>query len=66
MQTNSANLVNSINSRAYNLCNMVLIIDRVIMTSNYTQEIIDACWSALSVKILQNYKKGKGTYIKNF
>ena len=71
MQTNSpiindANLVNSLNSRAYSLSNQGLIIDRGIMISNYTQETIDACWSALAVNILQNYQKGKGTYIKNF
>ena len=71
MQTNSpvindANLVNSINYRAYSLSNQGLIIDRSIMISNYTQETIDACWSALAVNILQNYQKGKGTYIKNF
>ena len=63
---NDANLVNSLNSRAYSLSNQGLIIDRGIMISNYTQETIDACWSALAVNILQNYQKGKGTYIKNF
>ena len=35
------------------------------MISNYTQETIDACWAALSTNIIQNYQKGKGTYIKN-
>ena len=71
MQTNcpiisDANLVNSINARGYSLSNQGLIIDRGIMISNYTQETIDACWLALSTNILQNYQKGKGTYIKNF
>ena len=71
MQTNApiindANLVNSINSRAYSLSNQGLVIDRSIMISNYTQETIDACWTALSTNILQNYQKGKGTYIKYF
>ena len=71
MQTNApiindANLVNSINSKAFSLSNQGLIIDRGIMISNYTQETIDACWNALSTNILQNYQKGKGTYIKNF
>ena len=70
MQTNcpiisDANLVNSINTRAYSLSNQGLIIDRGIMISNYTQETIDSCWLALSTNILQNYQKGKGTYIKN-
>ena len=63
---NDANLVNSINSRAYSLSNQGLVIDRSIMISNYTQETIDACWSAVAINILQNYQKGKGTYIKNF
>ena len=61
-----ANLVNSINKRAYSLSNQGLIIDRGIMISNYTQETIDACWKAVGTNILQNYQKGKGTYIKNF
>ena len=70
MQTNSpiindANLVNSINARAYSLSNQGLILDRSIMISNYTQETIDSCWAALGVNIVQNYQKGKGTYIKN-
>ena len=60
-----ANLVNSINKRAYSLSNQGLIIDRGIMISNYTQETIDACWKAVGTNILQNYQKGKGTYIKN-
>ena len=63
---NDASLVNSINSRAFSYSNQGLILDRGIMISNYTQETIDACWSALGTNILQNYQKGKGTYIKNF
>ena len=63
---NDANLVNSIASKGFTLANKGLIIDRGIMISNYTQETIDACWTALSTNIIQNYQKGKGTYIKNF
>ena len=63
---NDANLVNSITSKGFTLANKGLIIDRGIMISNYTQETIDACWEALSTNIIQNYQKGKGTYIKNF
>ena len=63
---NDASLVNSINSRAFSYSNQGLILDRGIMISNYTQETVDACWSALGTNILQNYQKGKGTYIKNF
>ena len=62
---NDANLVNSITSKGFTLANKGLIIDRGIMISNYTQETIDACWAALSTNIIQNYQKGKGTYIKN-
>jgi len=63
---NDANLVNSITSKGFTLANKGLILDRGIMISNYTQETIDACWAALSTNIIQNYQKGKGTYIKNF
>ena len=63
---NDASFLNSINSRAFSYSNQGLILDRGIMISNYTQETIDACWSALGTNILQNYQKGKGTYIKNF
>ena len=63
---NDANLSNSISSKGFTLANKGLIIDRGIMISNYTQETIDACWAALSTNIIQNYQKGKGTYIKNF
>ena len=63
---NDANLANSITSKGFTLANKGLILDRGIMISNYTQETIDACWAALSTNIIQNYQKGKGTYIKNF
>ena len=63
---NDANLVNSITGKSFSLSNKGYIIDRGIMISNYTQETIDACWAALSTNIIQNYQKGKGTYIKNF
>ena len=63
---NDASLANSISSKGFTEANKGLIIDRGIMISNYTQETIDACWEALSTNIIQNYQKGKGTYIKNF
>ena len=40
-------------------------ITREMLINNYTQETIDSCWEALSTNIIQNYQKGKGTYIKN-
>ena len=63
---NDGNLVNSIISKCFSLGNKNLIIDRDIIISNYTQKTIDACWATLSTNIIQNYKKGKGTYIKKF
>ena len=62
---NDANLLNSLSSKGLSQANKGLIIDRGIMLSNYTQETIDSCWEALSINIIQNYQKGKGTYIKN-
>ena len=62
---NDANLMNSISSKSFSQANKGLIIDRGVMLSNYNQETIDACWEALSTNIIQNYQKGKGTYIKN-
>ena len=34
--------------------------------SNYPQELIDNCWLVFSQAIIENYLKGKGTFIKNF
>ena len=62
---NDANLMNSISSKSFYQANKGLIIDRDVMISNYNQRTIDACWEALSTNIIQNYQKGKGTYIKN-
>ena len=32
----------------------------------YPEEELDACWDALCVNVIQNYQRGKGTFIKNF
>ena len=32
----------------------------------YSQEELDACWEALCINVVQNYQRGKGTFIKNF
>ena len=32
----------------------------------YTQEELDSCWEALCISIIQNYQRGKGTFIKGF
>ena len=34
--------------------------------SNYPKEVIDNCWLVFSQNIIENYLKGKGTFIKNF
>ena len=34
--------------------------------SHYSPEIIEECWNALTTNIIQNYQRGKGTYIKGF
>ena len=62
----SAFLCNSLNSKGYNLANQRCVLDRLDFINNYTQEVIDACWESLSINIIQNYQRGKGTYIKGF
>ena len=32
--------------------------------SNYSQNIIDECWNSLTTNVIQNYQRGKGTFIK--
>ena len=32
----------------------------------YPEEELDACWDALCINVIQNYQRGKGTFIKNF
>ena len=32
----------------------------------YPQEELDACWEALCINVIQNYQRGKGTFINNF
>ena len=34
--------------------------------SNYPKELIDNCWNVFAQTIIENYLKGKGTFIKNF
>ena len=63
---NSASLCNSLTSKAFSLANNRFILDRDDFINNYSQEIIDSCWSALSLNVIQNYQRGKGTIIKGF
>ena len=34
--------------------------------SKYSKEIIDEVWNSLTINIIQNYQRGKGTFIKGF
>ena len=63
---NSASLCNSLTSKGFSLANRRFILDRDDFINNYTQEVIDACWEALSINVIQNYQRGKGTNIKGF
>ena len=73
MTTNSAViqdaiLCNEINNKSLIISNSQkgLSINLEIILSNYTKESIDDCWESLSTNIIQNYQRGKGTYIKGF
>ena len=63
---NSAALCNTLNSKGYSLANQGFILSRDDFINNYSQETIDSCWSSLSINVIQNYQRGKGTYIKGF
>ena len=59
-------LCNEINKKGLNMANKGKKINRSTMLSNYTNEIINDCWESLSLNVIQNYEKGKGTIIKGF
>ena len=63
---NSASLCNSLTSKGFSLANKRYILDRDDFINNYSQEVIDACWESLSINVIQNYQRGKGTFIKGF
>ena len=65
-QTFSARLTNSVNKTAYNSFNKWGGLTFEDILSNYPKEIIDKCWRLFSQIIIENYQKGKGTFIKNF
>ena len=44
----------------------MLPLDPEKILEEFTQEELDACWEALCINIIQNYQKGKGTFIKGF
>ena len=61
-----ANLCNTINKKGLFMANKGKKINRSVMLSNYTKEIINDCWESLTINVIQNYEKGKGTNIKGF
>ena len=71
MSTNSqmltdATLCNEINSKGFSIANKGFMFSRNSLLNNYSQEVIDACWESLSINVIQNYQRGKGTSIKDF
>ena len=60
----TADLCNTLNSNGLKLANSLYILDRKDFINTYSQEVIDACWKSLSINIIQNYQRGKGTFIK--
>ena len=54
------NYLNSIQQQALLPLNAEKILEK------FPQEELDACWDALCINIIQNYQRGKGTFIKNF
>ena len=65
-RVNSAALCNTLNSRAFSLGNKGYNLCRSDFINTYSQEVIDACWNSLSINVIQNYQRGKGTSIKGF
>ena len=63
---NNAILCNTINKKGLIMANKGKKINRSVMLSNYTKEIINDCWESLTINVIQNYEKGKGTNIKGF
>ena len=59
-------LCNQINKKGLVMANKGKKINRGVMLSNYTKETIKDCWESLTINIIQNYEKGKGTVIKRF
>ena len=59
-------LCNQINRKVLILANKGKKISRNAMLSNYTKRSINDCWESLTINVMQNYEKGKGTVIKGF
>ena len=62
----NASLTNSLNMTGLKMANCAIEINREVLLSNYTPEILSTTWSVLCQFIAKNYHQGKGTYIKGF
>ena len=62
----SSYFTNMINKTAFDSFNKWGGITYSDILSKYPKEIIDNCWLVFSQAIIENYSKGKGTFIKNF
>ena len=62
----SSYFTNMINKTAFGSFNKWGGITYSDILSKYPKEIIDNCWLVFSQAIIENYSKGKGTFIKNF
>ena len=65
-QAFTARLTNSVNKTAYKSFNKWGGLTFEDILSNYPKETIDKCWNIFAQFIIENYQKGKGTFIKDF
>ena len=65
-QSASCRLTNSVNKVAYTSFNKWGGLTFEDILSNYPKEVVDKCWTIFSQSIIENYQRGKGTFIKNF
>ena len=61
-----SSLCEEINSHGFLAANMGYKFGRNNILSNYSPEVIEACWESLTINVIQNYQRGKGTSIKDF
>lgn len=66
MELTTARITNSITSNAFQSFNKWGGTTYEDILSNYPQNIIDNCWWSLSRSIIENFEKGRGTFIKGF
>ena len=61
-----SSLCEEINSHGFLAANMGYKFGRNNILSNYSPEVIEACWESLTINVIQNYQRGKGTSINDF